>query len=136
MSGQLPSIRRLRPEDFPDQSDWIDMLLQPLNQFMDTIWRNIDKNLTLAQNLQAEIRTVQVDSTSPALKLRNTLNLKPTAVLVGNTTRVDGTPFTLTTSVQVQWSLDTDGSIIIDNVVGVTPSSTEEYYLTLLVFTA
>lgn len=133
--AKLPSIRQILLEEFPDQSDWIGKLLGPLNTYLRTVYRILDQNITLSDNLQADIRDVEVESATPNLKIRNTLKLKPTSILIGNIRRSDGTSFTLTAAPFIQWELTGDFNIKITNIVGVTPSSTTKFKLTLVILT-
>lgn len=127
--SRVPRIQRLLMETFSGQP-WMEPLVNTLNQFMDEVVSSLDKDLTLTDNMAAEIRTVEVNGTYP-LKLAYTLNRRPVSVLVGDVKRSDGTSFTLTDAVFVQWSFNQAGQLQIDNVVGISPSASVKYKLTL-----
>ncbi len=48
--AKAPNIRRLLVEDFPDQADWIEKLLQPLNQLSITVQTALNKGISLRDN--------------------------------------------------------------------------------------
>jgi len=131
--GLLPPIRRLVVEDFPEQK-WIGKLLSPINEFMESVYRNLNRQLTLRENVASDFHTAEVDGTYP-LALAWTLKARPISVHVGNTVRSDGASFTITAAVGIRWSFNQSGQLQIDQVVGVTPTSSAKFKLTLLSFT-
>lgn len=48
--AKAPNIRRLLVEDFPDQADWIEKLLQPLNQLSITVQTALNRGISLRDN--------------------------------------------------------------------------------------
>ena len=126
--ANIPAVRRLLLEDFPDQAEWIERLLQPINAYMEQSAAAL-KSLTITDNMLGSIRTVELDGTFP-VKI-SWSGPKPVSVLVGNTYRSDNTAFTLTDAVQVQWEYDQSGSLAIKAVTGITPSPTAKYKLVL-----
>jgi hypothetical protein len=132
--SRVPPVRRISTEDFKEQSGWIEKLVAPINSYFEQMTTALNRGLTVNDNMAGEIRTVEVDGTYP-LKLAWSLG-RPSVVIVGNTALSSGASLTLTDAVQVQWSYNQSGQLQIDNVVGVTPSATTKYKLTLLVLTA
>lgn len=124
----VPSIRRLLLEDFPDQAEWIEKLLQPVNQYMEQSAAAL-RALTINDNMSGAIKTVELDGTLP-VKIAWS-GAKPVSVLVGNVYRSDSATFALTAAVQVQWEYDQSGSLSISAVTGITPSATVKYKLVL-----
>lgn len=139
----LPQIRRLVIEDYKSQQAWIGPLLLNINSFMDGTFNALNKSLTIAQNTTSDIKTVTlsaVPSTTAPVSISWTKTSTPIAVHVGNVTRVDGTSFTLTASVGVQWYFGpfnntTVNALQLTNVVGITPTTAAQYNLQLIVFT-
>jgi hypothetical protein len=127
--ANVPTIRRLLLEDFPDQAEWIAKLISPINTQMEQIVAALNKQLTIEQNMAGSIRTVELDGTFP-VKIAWT-GSRPVSVLVGNVYRSDGTSFTLTDAVQVQWQFNQSGQLQIDTVTGITPSTSAKYKLVL-----
>ena len=126
--ANVPSIRRLLLEDFPDQAEWIEKLLQPINSYMEQSAAAM-KALTVNDNMLGSIKTVELDGTYP-VKI-SWSGAKPVSVLVGNVTRSDNTSFSLTDAVQVQWEYDQSGSLSILAVTGITPAPATKYKLVL-----
>lgn len=132
--SKIPPIRRISIEDFKDQADWIGKLLVPINLFFDLTSSNLNRSLTIADNFAGDLRVVELDGTYP-LALSWTLLAKPVAVMVGQAVRSDGSASTLTTAVQVQWSFNQSRQLSIDGVVGIVPSTTAKYQLSLVCLT-
>lgn len=132
--AQIPPLRRILTEDFSEQSEWIGKLIQPLNEHMEKVVRALDKGLTISENTSGRIIDITLDGAFP-LKLAWGLRSRPRTVIVGAVRKADGTAFTLTDAVQVQWQYNQSGELQIDAVTGVTPSATNKYILTLEVKT-
>lgn len=135
--AKLPQIKRLVTEDFMDQKSWISRLFMPLNTFMESVITAFNRNLTLTENLSADIKTVLFTTvptgTSP-VNVAWTLKHAPVAIMIGQISRLDAAAFTLTVAPAIQWSWTTSG-LQITNLIGVTPSSAVPYNLTLVCFT-
>jgi hypothetical protein len=58
--AQLPQIKRLLVEDFPDQQEWIGKLLIVLNDFMQATSNALDKNLTITDNFNQQVKTLTI----------------------------------------------------------------------------
>lgn len=133
--AQVPSKRRLVIEDFKSQISWIDKLIQPINEYMESTTSALNKALTIRDNFMGDIRTVELDGTWPT-KLSWNLAARPTAVLVGNAVKSSGASLSLSSAIQVQWSFNQSGQLQIDDVVGITPSPSLKYKLTLVILTS
>lgn len=132
--SRLPSISKLIVEDFPEQKSWAGKLFQPLNTFMEQVYSALNRSLTLKDNMAADIITAELDGQMP-LKIAWTLKNKPTAVLVGDCYRTDGTALSLVDPVGVRWSFTQSGQLQIDQILGVTPSGSAKHKVTLVCFT-
>ncbi len=64
--AKAPNIRRLLVEDFPDQSDWIDKLLQPINQLSVTVQTALNKGISLKDNAGVGYLEVTLDTSQPS----------------------------------------------------------------------
>jgi hypothetical protein len=52
---------------------------------------------------------------------------------VGDAKRTDGTTVTITDAIGITWSMSADGkSLQVDSIVGITPSTSATYELTLV----
>lgn len=146
MAG-LPPLRRLLIEDFPDQKKWIGPLLLVVNNFFEAVVGALNKSLSIVQNTTSDLKAVVLSNVptpntsggaAGPTSVAWSKNSAPVAVLVGNVTQFTGNPlqattFTLSSAVQVQWSMSQDGkSLQITGVAGITPSSSTQYALTLI----
>lgn len=64
--AKAPNIKRLLVEDFPSQSDWIDKLLQPINQLSVTVATALNRGLSLSDNLGVALLEVTLDTSQPS----------------------------------------------------------------------
>lgn len=133
--ASLPPIRKLYLEDFPSQKTWISPFLLTMNQFMTTVVTALSKGITLVDNTTSDIKYITLNSVPTAdapASVAWTKTQIPIAVLVGNIQTTSGTPV-LTNAVQIQWAMSSSNSSLqITNVIGITPSDTEKYVLTLV----
>lgn len=133
----LPPIRRLLLEDFATQKAWIEPLLIVENNFAESVVNVLNKNLTLHDNTTGDIITLSLSSV-PTAAAPASINWakanKPIAVIPGQVSIIGGATPTLTGPLGVQWQLN-GNSIQITNLFGITPSSTNQVVLTLVVFT-
>jgi len=132
--AQVPSKRRLVTEDFKSQIGWIEKLIQPINEYMESTTAALNKALTIKDNFAGDIQVVELDGVWP-VKVSWKI-ARPAAVLVGNTVKSDSSSLVLTGAVQVQWSFNQSGQLQIDSVVGITPTSAVRYKVTLVILTA
>lgn len=58
--AKIPSLQRLLVEDFPNESQWIQKLIGPLNDFMENDIYALSRNLTFFDNIKCQIQTFQV----------------------------------------------------------------------------
>lgn len=132
--AKLPTLVKLVVEEFKDQKAWIGKLLVTINDFMSSVNSALNRSLTIKENLAADMRTVELDGALP-LKLSWDLKVRPRAVLVGDVYRSDGTEITLVDGVAIRWSFNQSGQLQIDQVVGISPSTSARYKLELVAFT-
>lgn len=60
--AQLPPTKRFSIEEFKDQKAWIERLIGPLNDFMLNVVSALTNDLTLSENLSAQLATVKVQT--------------------------------------------------------------------------
>ena len=136
--SELPQIRRLLVEDFLEQKDWISKLFIPLNNFMDGTFTALNRGVTLRQNMAADIKVVTLNRVPTATDYASVawnLPQPPISLHVGRIARTDNTAVVLAAAVQVQWEYDTRKGLRLTNLIGLTPTSTATYDLTLAIFT-
>jgi hypothetical protein len=105
---------------------------------MDGAFNALNRGVTLRQNMAADIKIVTcnyVPTASNTIGIPWELQQKPISVHVGRITRTDNTAIVLASAVQVQWEYDSKKGLRLTNLIGVVPTSTTKYDLTLVVFT-
>lgn len=136
--SDLPQIRRLLVEDFLEQKEWISKLFIPLNNFMDGTFSALNRGITLRQNMAADIKTVTLNRVPTALDYASiawNIPQKPISLHIGRIQRTDNTAVVLAAAVAVQWEYDLTKGLRLTNLIGLTPTSTTTYDLTLVIFT-
>lgn len=132
----IPPIRKFYIEDYASQKNWIGPFLIIMNTFMTTVVTALTKNLTLVDNSTSDIKYVTlsgVPTASAPVSISWTKTVIPIAVIVGNIRFSNGASLTLSNAVQIQWQMSQDNkSLQVTNIVGVTPSSSSQYILTLV----
>jgi hypothetical protein len=136
--AQIPQIQRLQTEDFQDQKKWIGKLFQPINTFMELVVSAFDRNLTLTENVAADILYpvfTSVPTATTPLPWSWRLKVPPLALIVGNVESTVGSDFAALAAVQIQWTYSATNGLQITNLVGITPTTNSPYRLTLIAFT-
>lgn len=133
--ASLPPIRRLYLEDYASQKGWIGPFLLTLNTFMTSVVSALTKNLTFVENTTSDLKIVTlstVPTASSPVSIAWSKPNAPVAVLVGNV-RPSTSTLVLTNAVGIQWAMSSSGGALeITNVVGITPTQTDQYTLTLV----
>jgi hypothetical protein len=136
--SEIPQIRRLLVEDFMEQKDWISKLFIPLNNFMDGTFGTLNRGVTLRQNMAADLKVVTVNRVPTAadyIGLPWSIPQKPISLHIGRIVRTDNTAVVLANAVQVQWEYDSSKGLRLINLIGITPTATATYDLTIAIFT-
>lgn len=136
--AKLPVIKRVLREDIPNAPDWIGKLLYPVNLFFEQVFNALDKNLTLSENIQSQIKTVSFTTSSAydgteanfdTVSFSLDLPVKPQGLFImqmlvdaDNFTAIETAPF-------VNW-LEINGTVNIYLVTGLSASTS--YNMTVL----
>lgn len=144
--ARLPTFRRFNREDFQKAPDWINRLLTPLNEFIRSIVNSYNNQLTLNENLLAEVRTINVKTASSvtsgsgspaqpnyvellrAVQVGMNLNFTPVGIVVLNCVDQANSRAINRYGVSVDWSFR-EGIITINAVSGLEVDKT--YAVTL-----
>lgn len=132
---KIQSQKRILREDLKGAPEWITGLIDPINSFMESVYRALTKNITFQDNIACFVREFKVttDATYPSIlasaQFNNTLKTKAIGVQVLQV--VDNTYVPAAGPVYVPWVED-NGVITISNVTGLDPSKT--YTVRVLVF--
>ena len=90
--ARLPILKRLQREDFPDAPEWMDKMMYVLNTFMEGSYNAMNRSLTIADNLQGELKEFTFTTKAAyngtaanwtALSWNRTIKAKPRACLLG-----------------------------------------------------
>lgn len=131
--GALPPAQRISREDLKGAPSWIDPMIRILNDFMQTVYAALNRNLTFGENVIGEFKSFQVKAGAAAGN--NTFTFitrvpQPQGVFIIAASVVAPTYTPLTSAVWCSWRLGS-GQIIIDSITGLTNGST--YNLRVLV---
>lgn len=128
--SKLPRQSKILPSDFPDQK-WMPKFLAQLNGFMEDVTRALNKNLTLKENLAAEIMTVSIDGTFP-LDVLWANKAYPTAAWIGQCREASGSHTTFTDPLYLDWEMSSRGLFRINNIAGLSASPSAVYSVTIM----
>ena len=131
--SNLPTIQRLKYEDYVRSNDWkqsLQGLINALNLFMTPVYNILDGQVGY-MNLQVpQIVTQTIAGGSPtSFTFVNPLTIIPTSVILGNCWT--GIPSTHpAVALQLYWHM-VGNTVVVDDVIGLTVGTT--YNLTLVV---
>ena len=122
---KLPIQKKILREDLKDAPDWISGVIDPVNQFMETIYQMANKNIDEV-NLQSQVKevTVVVPSTYPVMdpiKFQSTLKVRATGCTILQV--IDKATYLPVATGNPAW-LDNNGVITISEITGLTASKT------------
>lgn len=126
----LPDTRRLNREDFQDAPAWIDPMLTVINAFMDSVYNIMNRNISLTQNLNIQIVTINVETDTNGdikpVKLKTTVRGRVAGVSVIRVITTD------TSSISPFVSFTQNENILtISNIASL--NSNQKYKIILLV---
>lgn len=130
--AKLPSFRRIAADqvskDYPDLAE---LLIAPLNNFMESLTRALNKQLNFNDNIDAQVITLTANGIYP-LRVKWDRPSKPVALWIGRIARVDGAAAALSAAVTMDWTFNQNGQIEIADFVGLPDSVTNQYLVTVL----
>lgn len=131
---KLPTIQRFQKQNYPGSPDWFTRFLSDLNSFTEIIWNILNKNLTPADNLDAQVYETSIRAGAAALNntlsFQSTLKHTPLAVLVGQVSDQAAYAAPFSSSVFATWTFS-GTTISITGITGLTSAHT--YNITLIV---
>jgi len=119
-NSNLPSIQRIKVEDFKDAPKWFSSFVDTLNLFINVAYDILNKGITYA-NLGV-IQPFSFSFTPTAtlgFKFANPLSLPPTSVILGNVTVGNNFSAHPAVTTQIYWHYS-QGFIYVDDIVGLT----------------
>lgn len=112
--------RKLLPEDFQDQTGWIEKLLNPINLYFQESYSAFSNNLTVEDNLYREIKEFRInnyDSSILPIRIKTKFSAQPKGLNIiycvnNNGSNISSTPF-------LNWTYS-NNQLLINSIVGVT----------------
>lgn len=131
--SNLPTIQRLKYEDYASSTDWKDALqklVDALNLFLTPVYNILNGGVSTENQIAPQtFQKVIIGATTTTFTFSNPLRIPPVSVQIGNVW--SGIPSTHpAVALQVYWHF-TQGSIVIDNIVGLTVATL--YNITLVI---
>lgn len=128
--ANVPEKQQIVPEDFrPDEQELAAKIADPVNTYIEQLNGILDNGLTIADNLRAEIRVVNVTGGQPTT-FSYARSSKPVGLWVIDYSNITDPTEVLSVAVQAKWSYDGRGNITLNNVTGLTGG--EKYNITLI----
>ena len=123
--AKLTNVRRIIKEDFPTEvQKWLDKLLIPLNNAIEQFTFAMNKNLTITDNFDGALSTLEnVETSLFPLSFKNPLprGKVPQLVIIAQISEDSASPVIFTTAPFVQW--DSDGQLVtIRTITGLDPT--------------
>jgi len=136
---KLPQIQRILREDLREAPGWIDKLLNPLNQFLDSVYGGLNKNITIAENIDCQERTINfktasdyvANNTFQEISFRRATRNKAKGVLLGNIQIQDAYYRPILNAVSLQW-VEIEGIIYIKYIAGLEDSTNYRVYVIVI----
>lgn len=132
--AKLPLIRRILREDIPDSPEWVMPILNALNQFFDSVYNALDRNLNFTENIDAQWKVFTILAGASAadniFSFLITMRNKPRGLTLENIQQIDSNYIPITSPVFISWRVNS-GQISIDAISGLTAG--KSYELTVLV---
>lgn len=123
-NSNLPTIQRVKYEDYKDSPQWFAQFLMTLNLFMTAVYNIINRGITYSNlGVIAPFTFLYTPGTTTGFKFINPIIIIPNNVIIGNVfipPNRDLHPIVVT---QVLWHYS-NGSIIVDDILGLTPGIT------------
>lgn len=128
--ARLPEFKNVAAEEFPEQKTWIAKLLIPLNRFMLNVYSAFNKQISVNDNMQGEIKVgVFINPNNFPVKFTYSLFNKfgssapaPVAVMLGSLVE-NGTTSPVSTASTISWTYR-EGSVYIESISNLNTSKT------------
>lgn len=131
---KLPTIQRFQKQNYPGSPDWFTRFLSDMNSFTEIMWNILNKNVTPADNMDAQIYLTTLLAGAAAsnntLSFQSTLKHTPQAVIIGSCVDQAAYASPLTSAVFPTWTFS-GSTIAISGITGLTSGHT--YGLTFVV---
>ncbi len=130
-NSNLPSIQRVKYEDYKEAPNWFAQFLNTLNLFMTAVYNIINRGITYSNiGCLSPVSVQYTPGSTTGLTLTNPLIISPSVVIIGNVYEKGDTTTHPAAAVQIMWHFS-QSKIFVDDVIGLTAGTT--YILTVLV---
>jgi hypothetical protein len=130
-NSNLPTIQRIKYEDYKDAPQWFAQFLMALNLFMTAVYNIINRGITYSNlGVIAPFTFLYTQGSTTGFKFTNPTTLIPSNVIIGNVYETGNPALHPTGAVTLFWHY-TNGSIVVDSIVGLTPGT--NYTLSVIV---
>ena len=136
--AKLPVQKRLRREDLPDAPGWMDVVIDVINSFLESLYFALNKQITFTDNIACQIKQLSFLTNSTysggilagftKIQFNHNLKTKPIGVEILQILPNSGTP--IIKPVCLSWSQE-NGNVYINYITGLENSTT--YNLVILV---
>lgn len=128
--ANVPEKQQIVPEDFKrEEQEVASKIADPFNTYVEQLNEILDQGLTFADNLRADIRSIEVTGGSP-ITFSYSQQAKPVGLWIVSYSNLTTPTEVLTTAVQAQWTYDGRGNITLNNLTGLTGG--DKYNVTLI----
>jgi len=132
---KLPIIQRFQKQDYPGSPDWFTRFIADLNSFTEIAWNILNKNITLADNVDSQVYTFPITAGLTAadntLSFELTMNHPPSAMILGGVVDQAAYSAALPAAAAVQWT-QSGTAIRITGISGLVPGQTYSVTVVLL----
>lgn len=123
-NSNLPTIQRIKYEDYKDAPSWFAQFLMALNLFMTAIYNIANRGITYSNlGVIAPFTFLYTPGTTTGFKFTNPLTINPNNVMIGNVFVPPDRTIHPAGVTQINWHY-TNGSIIVDDIIGLTTGVT------------
>jgi len=130
-NSNLPSIQRVKYEDYKEAPKWFAEFLNTLNLFMTAVYNIINRGVNYSNiGCLAPVAFQFTPGSTTGLTLSNPLTIAPSVVIIGNVYEKGNLTFHPIVPIQIMWHFS-QGKIFVDNIIGLTSATT--YIITVLV---
>ena len=113
---KTPELQRLILEEFPEQQEWIEKLISPINLFFQTVVNALNKQITFIDNIDCEFYEQRVTGAYP-VDLAWNRKAAPRAAWIAYASEVGGEHTTFTSAIFLDWEFTSDGLFRINSIV-------------------
>lgn len=119
-NSNLPTIQRIKFEDYKDAPKWFEQFLSTLNLFLTAVYNIINHGVTYSNLgvIQPTIFTYTPDVTQ-GFKFANPLTIAPNNVIIGNIYEGNQLQVHPAVVTQLYWHFS-NGFIFVDSIAGAT----------------